>query len=67
MATAGLVTCSEGEGGELVTSKLGLLATAHGGRSSWGKGGLRTKTILFSAHPFTARAASEGNKINSMK
>lgn len=50
-----------------MTSKLGLLATADGGRSSWGKGGLHTKTILFSAHPFTARAASEANKINSMK
>lgn len=67
MATAGLVTCLEGEGGELVTSKLGLLGTADGGRSSGGKGRLHTKTILFSAHPFTARAASEGNKINGMK
>lgn len=50
-----------------MTSKLGLLAVADGGRSSGGKGGLHTKTTLFSARPFTARAASEGNKINSMK
>lgn len=50
-----------------MTSKIGLPATADGGRSCWGKGGHCTKTILFSTHPFTARAASEGGKINSMK
>jgi len=31
-----------------------------------GRGGLHTKTTLFPAHPFTAPAAREGNKINSM-
>lgn len=50
-----------------MTSKLGLLATVDGGRSSGGKGGLHTKAALCSAHPFAARAAREGNKINGMK
>lgn len=54
-----------GEGGELVTLYLGLL---EGGRAGGERGGgLHTKTTLFSAHPFTAWAASKGNKINSMK
>lgn len=39
MATAGLVTCTEGGGGKLVTLKLGLPAAADGGRSKLGGGG----------------------------
>lgn len=72
-----VVACNHGDswscyllrGGRRGARDFQAWVTRHGGwrEVEWGEGGLHTKTVLFSEHPFNARAASEGNKINGMK